>query len=264
MLDLRKIKGFIIDLDGCIYRGENPLPYAKEFIEFLREKSYKILFLTNNSTQLPQNYQKKLINMGIDAREDEFITSGIATALYLKNWKEKGKVYVIGESALKDAILREGWEITDENVDAVVVGLDRNFTFDKLRRANFLIRNGAKFIATNPDKTFPLENSIEPGAGSIVASIASASQKRPIIIGKPSPYIGKIAISKLNLKPSEVIILGDRIDTDILFAKRLKAPSILVLTGVTDEDDLRKSRFKPNLIFRNLLEAMNFLKKKLE
>ncbi len=262
MLDLNKIKGFLIDLDGCIYRGNNLLPSAKEFIDFLHENSIKILFVTNNSTKLPLNYSQKLKNMGINVYEDEFLTSGIATSIYLKRWKDKGKAYVIGEEALKEAIIKVNWEISDENVDAVIVGLDKNFTFDKLKKASFLIRNGAKFIATNPDKTFPQENTIEPGAGSLVSAISSASQKRPIVIGKPSPYIGKIALSRLGLSNNEIVILGDRIDTDILFAKRMKSLSFLVLTGISSEDDLRKSKIKPDYVFKNLSEVIEFLKKK--
>lgn len=263
MLEVKNIKGFLIDLDGCIYRGNNLLPSAKEFIDFLHKKFIKILFVTNNSTQLPVNYCQKLRNMGIEVYEEEFLTSGVATAIYLKKWKNKGKAYVIGEDALKEAIIRVEWEISDENVDAVVVGLDRNFTFDKLKKANFLIRNGARFIATNPDKTFPQEATIEPGAGSLVSAVSSASQRKPIIIGKPSPYIGKIALSKLGLKPSEIVVLGDRIDTDVLFAKRLKTFSFLVLTGVSSKDDLKKSKIKPDYVFKNLIEVLEFLKKKL-
>ncbi|MCS7202161.1 MAG: HAD-IIA family hydrolase [Dictyoglomus sp.] len=262
MLELRNIKGFLIDLDGCIYRGNNLLPSAKEFIDFLHRKTIRILFVTNNSTHLPIDYCQKLRNMGIEVNEEEFLTSGIATAIYLKKWKKKGKAYVIGEDALKEAIMKIDWEISDEDVDAVVVGLDRNFTFDKLKRANHLIRNGARFIATNPDKTFPQENTIEPGAGSLVSAISSASQKRPIIIGKPSPYIGKIALSKLGLSSSEIIVLGDRIDTDVLFAKRLKSISFLVLTGVSSKNDLKKTKIKPDFVFKNLSEILEFLEDK--
>lgn len=264
MLELKKIKGFLIDLDGCIYRGNNLLLSAKEFIDFLHENSFKILFVTNNSTQLPKNYCQKLRNMGIEVYEEEFLTSGVATAMYLKNWKEKGKAYVIGENALKEVIINFGWEISDEKVDAVVVGLDRNFTFDKLKKASSLISQGARFIATNPDKTFPQEDTIEPGAGSLVSAVRTASQKKPIVIGKPSPYIGKIALSKLNLDPSEMIVLGDRIDTDILLAKRLKSPSFLVLTGISTKDDLEKSKIKPDYVFKDLSEVLDFLKKKLK
>ncbi len=264
MLDLSKIKGFLIDLDGCIYRGNNLLPSAKEFIDFLHRNSIKILFVTNNSTQLPLNYYQKLRDMGINVSEDEFLTSGIATGIYLKRWKDKGKAYVIGEEALKEAIIKVNWEVSDEDVDAVIVGLDRNFTFDKLKKASLLIRNGARFIATNPDKTFPQENTIEPGAGSLVSAVSSASQKRPIVIGKPSPYIGKIALSKLGLSNNEIVILGDRIDTDILFAKRMKSLSFLVLTGISSKDDLRKSKIKPDYVFKNLSEVLEFLQKKLK
>jgi len=263
VLDIKSIKGFLIDLDGCIYRGNQPLPSSKEFIDFLHKRSYKVLFLTNNSTQLPSEYVKKLRNMDIFAEEKEILTSGVATALYLKNWKQKGKAYVIGENALKEAILSVGWEIDDNDVDAVVVGLDRNFTFEKLKKANYLIRKGARFIATNPDKTFPQENSIEPGAGSIVSAVSSASQRRPIVIGKPSSYIGKIALSMLDLLPSEVAIVGDRIDTDVLLAKRIKSISFLVLTGVSTNEDLVKSKIKPDLVFNNLTELLNLLENSL-
>lgn len=255
-----KLKGFLIDLDGSIYRGKIPLHYSKEFIEFLREYNFKFIFLTNNSTQTPIEYVKKLENMNIKTYENEILTSGIATAIYLSNLKKNGRAYVIGEDALKTAILEYGWSIYDENVDAVVVGLDRNFNFEKLKKANYLIRNGAKFIATNADKTFPSEDRIDPGAGSLVAAVTAASGKRPIIIGKPSLYIGKIALSKLNLNPEAVGVIGDRLDTDILFGNRLKTKTFLLLTGVTQKDDLKKSKIKPDYVFEDLEELTKFLK----
>ncbi len=256
------LKGFLIDLDGSIYRGNMPLPYSKEFIEFLREQGIKFLFLTNNSTQLPIEYVRKLKSMNIESDENEILTSGVATAIYLSNLKKNGKSYVIGEEALKKAIKDVDWDITEETdyVDAVVVGLDRSFNFEKLRKANYLIRNGAKFIATNPDKTFPMENRIDPGAGSLVAAVSAASEKKPIVIGKPSLYMGKIALSKLGLKSSEVGIIGDRLDTDILLGKRLKAKTFLVLTGISKKEDISKSKIKPDFVFENLKELTMFLK----
>lgn len=255
-----KLKGFLIDLDGSIYRGKMPLHYSKEFIEFLRESNLKFIFLTNNSTQMPIEYVRKLENMNIKAYENEILTSGIATATYLSKLKKRGKAYVIGEDALKKAIIDHGWIIDDEDVDAVVVGLDRNFNFEKLKRANLLIRSGAKFIATNPDKTFPSEDRIDPGAGSLVAAVSAASEKKPIVIGKPSHYIGKIALSILNLKSEEVGVIGDRLDTDILFGYKLKSKTFLLLTGVTQKDDLKKSKVKPDFVFEDLEKLTKFLR----
>ncbi len=256
-----KLRGFLIDLDGSIYRGKVPLPYSKEFIEFLRGNNFKFIFLTNNSTQLPREYVLKLRNMNIFTEEEEILTSGIATAIYLSNMKKEGKAYIIGEEALKKAILDYGWTFEEEEkVDAVVVGLDRSFNFEKLKKANYLIRGGAKFLATNADKTFPSEDRIDPGAGSLVAAISAASGKRPIVIGKPSLYMGKIALSKLGLNPEEVGIIGDRLDTDILFGHRLKAKTFLLLTGVTHRKDLKKSKVQPDFVFENLEELTKFLK----
>jgi len=261
-----KLKGLLIDLDGSIYRGDVPLHYSKEFIEFLREKNVKFMFLTNNSTKLPEEYIEKLQKMGIFTNTDEILTSGIATAIYLKKIKNQGTAYVIGEKALKKVISDIGWELCEDKdmVDSVVVGLDREFTFEKLRKANYHIRNGAKFLATNPDKTFPTENGIDPGAGSLVAAVSSASQKRPFIIGKPSPYMGKIAIEKLGLKSEEVGVVGDRIDTDICLGKRLNVKTFLLLTGVTQSKDLERSKIKPDFVFENLEDLTKFLKGHLE
>lgn len=258
-----KLKGFLIDLDGSIYRGRVPLHYSREFIDFLRESNLKFIFLTNNSTQRPIEYVKKLESMNIKAYESEILTSGIATAIYLSNLKKNGRAYIIGEEALKMALLEYGWLVDDEKVDAVVVGLDRNFNFEKLKKANFLIRNGAKFIATNPDKTFPSEDRIDPGAGSLVAAVSAATGKRPIVIGKPSLYIGKIALSKLGLTPEEVGVIGDRLDTDILFGHKLKAKTFLLLTGVTQKNDLKKSKINPDFVFEDLEKLTKFLKEHL-
>jgi len=261
-----KLKGLLIDLDGSIYRGDTPLHYSKEFIEFLRERNVKFIFLTNNSTKLPEEYVEKLGKMGISSNIDEILTSGIATAIYLKKIKNQGTSYVIGEKALKKVISDIGWKLCEDEdiVDSVVVGLDREFTFEKLRKANYYIRNGAKFIATNPDKTFPTENGIDPGAGSLVVAVSAASQKRPFVIGKPSPYMGKIAIEKLGLNLEEVGVIGDRIDTDIYFGKRLKVKTFLLLTGVTLRKDLEKSKIKPDFVFENLEYLVKFLKEHLE
>jgi 4-nitrophenyl phosphatase len=260
------LKGLLIDLDGSIYKGNTSLHYSREFIEFLRKVNIKFLFLTNNSTQLPMDYVNKLRNMDIETKEEEILTSGIATAIYLSSLKNVGNAYVIGEEALKKAIISVNWKVLEDAdyVDAVVVGLDRSFNFEKLRKANYLIRNGAKFIATNPDKTFPMENRIDPGAGSLVAAVSAASEKKPIVIGKPSPYIGKIALSKLGLKSHEVGIVGDRLDTDILFGKRLKIKTFLVLTGISKREDMEKSKIKPDFVFENLEEMTMFLKGYLE
>jgi len=258
-----KLKGLLIDLDGSIYRGDQALPYSREFIIFLREKGMRFLFLTNNSTSLPSGYVEKLRKMGIEAKEEEILTSGVATAVYLKNWKKEGRVYIIGEEPLKEVIKKLNWEICEDNVDAVVVGLDRSFNFEKLKKANALIRSGARFIATNPDKTFPTEKEIGPGAGSLVAAVSAASQRKPIVIGKPSTYIGKIAMEKLGLSPEEIGIVGDRIDTDVYFGKRLKAKTFLLLTGITKKEDLEKAKVKPDFVFEDLKHLTDFLKEKI-
>jgi len=256
-MNLKELKGLIIDLDGCIYRGNTLIEGNDKAIEIIRSKGIKILFLTNNSTMTQEEYANKLNNMGIPTNPYEILTSAIATANYMKRFK-KDKCYIIGEKALIEAIINEGFEIVNEEnahlAKYVICGLDRNVTYKKITAACIAIQNGAKFIATNNDPNLPIENGYLPGAGAIVGAIRIATGVKPIIIGKPSKYIINMAIKRLGIEKSKIAIIGDRIETDIKAGK--KAGIFTILIGNKFHKEFSK---EPDLIVKNLLEFSKLL-----
>lgn len=264
---MKDLKAIIFDLDGVIYRGNRLLKGVKEVLDTLRDKGLRIFFLTNNSTKSRTFYSQKLKRMGIENTPDEIMTSAYATALYLKENKSLN-ILVIGESGLKQELLQAGHnlisgeETEKEKIDCVVVGLDRKFNYKKLSQAQKAILNGARFVATNRDPTFPTETGIEPGGGSIVAAIETATNVKPLVVGKPQVYSVKKILDLAGLKAHEALIVGDRLDTDILVGKRLRLRTALVLTGVTDEKQVREApnNLQPDWVLSEMSELLDVLK----
>lgn len=254
------LRVYIFDLDGVIYRGDEPQPHAKEVVQELRTTGRKVYFLTNNSTRTREQYCEKLINLGIPADINDVITSAYATALYLRELAPDGAaVYVIGEEGVYVELARAGMRTVDvvngEKIDFVVVGLDRQFTYEKLNLAQQAIRRGAKFIATNADTTFPLEEGVlSPGNGSLVAAIKAATDVEPFVIGKPEPYSLLKCLELADAKPEEAAIIGDRLDTDILGGRRAGLQTFLVLTGVATRAEAENAppQMKPHRIIDDL------------
>jgi len=248
------VKGVIVDLDGCVYIGDKPVSGASAALKKLKSRGTKILFFTNNATRTPKEYLEKLMSMGIEASLSEIMTSSIIAASYIKRVYGPSRVYVVGTKALEEVIESYGHEIVDSNPNVVVVGLDFDFNYQKLSKASKEIRRGAKFIATNADATIPVENDVLPGAGSIVKAIEVASGVRPIIVGKPSRIALKEALLRLKLRPEEVLVVGDRPETDVKMGKRLKCKTALVLTGITKERDVEAlpEKMKPDFIIKSL------------
>jgi 4-nitrophenyl phosphatase len=257
-----KFKGLILDMDGVLYRGSQPLQGARELIPALRAEGLSFILLTNNSTLTPQDYTAKLARMGIVVEPEMIFTSGLATSLYLmQHYPGGGGVYVLGESALVTTVTGppgfrpDGW-----NPNFVVVGLDFHLTYDSLQRACSAIRRGAVFIATNADATLPVEGGeLWPGAGSIAAAVQTCSGVEPVVIGKPNPYIGQMALLKLDLPASEVLCVGDRLETDILVGARIGTPTALVLTGASGQDDIGSAEAAPDYVFEDLTALMQAL-----
>lgn len=251
---IENFQNFIIDLDGVIYIQDEAVFKAKEFIDTLKKRDKNFIFLTNNSGRNSKGYRKKLEKMNIIVESDRIITSSSATAVYIyENYNIKGKkAYVIGAKALKDEIKKIGLNLINgkeaHKADFVIVGKDPNFNYEMMKIANFAIKNGAVFIATNYDVTFPTPEGEIPGAGAIVSSIETASGVKARIIGKPNIYIMEIAISKFNNNKQQTVIIGDRLETDILAGKKMGIFTVLVLTGVTDKNELKKSEIKPDLV----------------
>lgn len=237
-----RFESFLFDLDGVVYRGHQPLPHAVATLNLLREAGRQIFFLTNNSGATREQYAHKLTAMGIPTTPDQVITSGWATALYLKKALPNARLFVIGEPGLKEELASHGFALIqnpDETLpDAVVVGIDRSFDYARLAQAQYAILEGARFIATNADPTYPAEHRLLPGAGAIVAAIATATGRKPILIGKPNPEILAPLIQAQRIHPQTTLLVGDRLDTDIALANHLHIPSALVLTGVTQRSDV--------------------------
>lgn len=249
---------FIFDLDGVVYRGKCPLPHAIETLNLLQEHGREVYFLTNNSGYTREQYAQKLNQMGVPAQPDQFITSAWATCLYLSEHLPQARLFVVGEPGLKQELQSCGFELVDDPEqclpDAVVVGIDREFSYHRLAQAQYAILNGARFIATNTDATYPAEDRLMPGAGTMVAAIATATGKSPIVLGKPNPSILTTFLQHHPLPIERTLLIGDRLDTDIALANLLHIPSALVLTGVTQPSDLENARIEqlPNWVLSDL------------
>jgi 4-nitrophenyl phosphatase len=257
-----KFKGFIFDLDGSIFKGDRPIAGAREVVEALRRQGRKVLFLTNNSASTTQSYVEKLCGMGIDVRQEEILTSAVATATYMRGL-ERGGVYVVGEGSLKSALSDEGFPILDEEsateAKYVVCGLDRGVTYQKLAAASLALQNGAEFIASNADPRLPTDRGYMPGAGAIIDAIKATTGMRPKVIGKPTRRMMSMALKKIGLGRTEVAVAGDALETDIKAAKNAGIFSILFLTGVTRREDLRHARILPDLTLDSIADLMGMI-----
>ena len=225
---------FIIDMDGVVYRGSTPLPYGKEFIEFLQKNEIKFVFATNNSTKTRKMFAEKLARMGINVLPERIITSAYATAKYLEKTEKYGRAIIVGEIGIVEEMKSISWDVLKldkwREATHVIVGMDRTLTYAKLMAGCLAINNGAKFVATNGDVNYPSEEGLIPGAGSMVAALEAATGKRALVIGKPNePYI---EIIKDKLGEGEYWVVGDRADTDMILGRKIGAKNVLLLTGV--------------------------------
>lgn len=231
------IKAVLLDLDGTVYRGSDACPDAAESIQEFIRRGFLIRYLTNNSAARPAQVTRKLLNLGVPCEPNWVLSSGITTAQFLQNSEHKTYSYV-GEVGLGESLAESGLKELplSEKADAVVVGICRSFTYEMLRLATDSIQNGAQFIATNLDPTYPMEGRVlTPGAGSIVAAVATASGIAPLVMGKPEPHMALDACIELGIEPIQAVVVGDRMDTDIACGINAGAATWLVLTGVTDE-----------------------------
>lgn len=251
-----KYKYLIVDLDGVVWRGLKPLTTNISVLKKLANNDVKIIFLTNNSTRSRYEYLDRLAGYGFRTSLENIITSGFLVAEYIKKSNGK-KVFVIGEAGLYYELVVDGLIPVTIGTPAehVVVGLDRFLTYNKISYAVKLILEGASFIASNCDKTYPVEEGVEPGAGSIVAMISEAVGREPdIITGKPNPWILDYIFEKYNMDPDKVLIIGDRIDTDIYMGYRRGVDTLFILTGVGKPSDIDKYGVKPTYIASDLAE----------
>ena len=253
---MKKYAGYMIDLDGTIYRGKEKIPAAKRFIERLQEHDIPFLFVTNNSTQAPIKVVENLANnFDIHVKKENVYTSALATADYIADLnKDKRSVYVIGEVGLKQAILDKGFHFEETNPDSVVVGLDYDVTYHKFELATLAIKRGAKFIGTNADTNLPNERGLVPGAGSVIALVECSTQQKATYIGKPETIIMEKALERLGLPKDEVVMVGDNYMTDIKAGINFGIDTMLVYTGVSTRELVRKQEIAPTIELGSLDE----------
>jgi NagD protein len=241
-------RGFLIDMDGVIYRGGELIPGAEQFIHLLLDQEIPFLFLTNNSQRTRRDVATKLTRMGIPIQEKHVFTCAMATARFLASQKPNGTAYVIGEGGLLTAMHRNGYSIVDKSPDYVVVGEGRTLTFEMLENAVQMILGGAKLIATNMDPNCPTSTGTRPGCGAIVSLLETATGIKAFSVGKPSPVMMRAARKELQLAASETIMIGDTMETDILGGAQLGYYTILVLSGSTRREDLDRYGYRPELV----------------
>ena len=254
--DLRALRAFIFDMDGVIYRGHEVVPGAAEFIANLRQAGVPFIYLTNNSSTPPDKVALRLADMGIPATASEVLTSADVTAAEVSRAVTGRQALVVGEEGIRSALTRSGFTLVDDHRDAdvVVVGIDRQTTYARLREAALAIRRGAPFFATNTDRTLPTEAGLVPGAGAVVGFLEIATDVRPTVFGKPSPGIFRHALGAIGTDEKVTAAIGDRPDTDILGAQAAGLPSIAVLSGAGTAEDFAAMRPPPDWIFPSLAE----------
>jgi NagD protein len=257
MKDLNQIrskKAFIIDMDGVIYHGNQLLKGAAAFVEWLNKSGKAYLFLTNSSERSPIELAQKLARLGIEVEPEHFYTSALATASFLASQRPGGSVYVIGEPGLIQALYDAGFTMNNVNPDYVVVGEGRGYSLEALERAVKLVLGGARLIGTNPDLSGPVEGGIVPACGALVAPVELAAKTKAYFVGKPNPLMMRHGLRRLNSMREETVIVGDRMDTDIVAGVETEIETVLVLSGVTALADLPGFPYQPRHILEGVFE----------
>jgi phosphoglycolate/pyridoxal phosphate phosphatase family enzyme len=260
--DAAHIRAVIFDLDGVIYRGRTAVPGGSDAVAWLRSRGIASYYFTNNSTRSRQSYVELLDGFGIAADADHIVTSASLTAEYLaaKHRNGRATVLVVGEGGLVDELRDAGLRVVRRHaagpVAAVVVGMDRRFSYAKLYEAQQALRTGVEFVATNRDATYPVEGNVIPGGGSIVAAVATAAEREPVLIGKPSRTSGALIVRHAGVEPQEVLLVGDRLETDIEMGRRAGLWTCMVLTGISSLGDARaaRERRRPHWVIPSIVQ----------
>jgi NagD protein len=247
-------KTYLMDMDGVLVRGTQLIPGAQEFIGRLRARDLPFQILTNNSLYTPRDLQVRLASIGLHVETEELFTSALATAQFLKTQSPGGSAYVIGESGLTTALHDVGYILTDINPDYVVLGETLTYSFQRLTQAIRLIMGGARFIATNPDVIGPADGGMVPATGAVAALVAEATGVKPYYIGKPNPLMMRTALRRLDGHSESSVMIGDRMDTDIVAGTEAGMQTILVLTGVTKREQVERFPYKPAVILDSIAE----------
>jgi len=253
--------GYLIDMDGVLYRGSELIPGAASFIDQLRERNIPFRFLTNNSQRTRLDVVAKLARMGIEVEEQHVFTCAMATARFLADRKPGGTAFVIGEGGLLTALHENGYAVVDHEPDYVVVGEGRTFNLELVEAAVRMVLGGAKLVATNLDPNCPTQSGLRPGCGAMVAMLETATGVKAFSVGKPSPVMMRAARKELGLTTDETTMIGDTMETDILGGVQLGFHTVLVLSGGTSKDDLPRYAYRPDVVVDSLAEFAEILER---
>lgn len=247
-IDFNEKKAFICDMDGVIYHGNKVLPGTAEFIDWLKRENKEYLFLTNNSGLTPRELQQKLERLGLDVPEERFYTSALATAAFLRDQAPSCSAYVIGEAGLLNALYDVGVTMNDYDPDYVIVGEGRAYSLDTLTKATNLVMKGAKLIGANSDASGPVENGIMPACRALIAPIEIATGKTAYFCGKPNPLMMRSALKMLGVHSADSVMIGDRMDTDIITGTESGMSTVLVLSGISSLETVDQFAYRPTVI----------------
>ncbi len=247
-------KAYLIDMDGVLLTGSVPIPGAPEFIQRLRAARAPFMVLTNNSRYTPRDHEARLKAAGLDIQADQIFTSALATARFLNQQRPGGSAYVIGEAGLTTALHEIGYSLTEHQPDYVVLGETTSYSFESLSIALRLVAAGARFIATNPDVTGPAEQGKVPACGAVAAMIAAATGVKAYFVGKPNPQMMRWALRQIDTHSENAVMIGDRMDTDIVAGIESGLDTILVLSGVTHRDQVERFPYQPGRIVGSVAE----------
>jgi NagD protein len=259
MTESKPIHTWLTDMDGVLVHEEDPIPGGAEFIDALKASGLKYLLLTNNSIYTRRDLRARLLGSGIDVPEDHIFTSALATADFLDDQRPGGSAYVVGESGLITAMHDIGYVMTDRNPDYVVLGETRTYSFEAITKAIRLIESGARFIATNPDVTGPSEEGPLPATGSVAALITTATGRKPYFVGKPNPMMLRSALNRIDAHSESTVMVGDRMDTDIVAGIEAGLDTILVLSGSTRRQDIERFPWRPGRVLESISDALDFV-----
>ena len=248
MIDFNRKKGFICDMDGVLYHGNRVLPGAVEFIDWLQRENKEYLFLTNNSGYTPKELRQKLARMGLEVPEEHFYTSALATAAFLKEQAPGCSVYAIGEAGLLNALYDAGITMNDVNPDYVIMGEGKAYSLDTLTKATNLVRKGAKLIGANSDISGSIEDGIAPACRALVAPIELATGKQAYFCGKPNPLMMRTGLNILGCHSGEAVMVGDRMDTDVISGMECGMTTVLVLSGVSTRETVSDFAYRPTVV----------------
>ncbi len=247
---------WLTDMDGVLVHEGNALPGAAEFLARLIERERRFLVLTNNSIFTPRDLAARLVRSGLNVPEESIWTSALATADFLSSQLPNGSAFVIGEAGLTTALHEIGYTLTDTNPDYVVLGETRTYSFTAITRAIRLVQAGARFIATNPDVTSPSPEGPLPATGSIAAMITKATGAEPYFVGKPNPMMFRSAMNRIDAHAESTVMIGDRMDTDVVAGIEAGLETILVLTGSTQASDIARYPYRPSRVLDSIADVV--------